>query len=92
MRVRRELTDLDGLMRGLGALARAQPHVQSALVEAVNEYPAQSVGAFMPFFMRASITDGGQLSSLVLLEDRWAADGKKELKEAVLMARRPRKQ
>lgn len=92
LRGRTELSELDGLIRGIGALARAQPHLQSAVVEAVNEYPAQKVGAFMPFFMRAAITDATQVATaLTRLEERWTADGTKELKEAVVMARRPRK-
>jgi predicted KAP-like P-loop ATPase len=92
LRGRTDITELDGLIRGIGALSRAQPHLQPVVLEAINEYPAQKVGPFMPFFMRAAITDVSLVTTaLVLLEDRWMADGKRELQEAVVMARRPRK-
>jgi len=42
--------------------------------------------------MRATITDATQVATaLTRLEERWTADGTKELQEAVVMARRPRK-
>ncbi|MHB8391240.1 MAG: P-loop NTPase fold protein, partial [Acidobacteriaceae bacterium] len=89
LRSRGGLSQLDGPLRGIGALVRSQKHLQGALLSAIDTYPSEKVGSFVPLFLRRNITDTGALERLKTIEDRWTVDGEPALKEAVLVGRRP---
>jgi len=93
LRGRPELSELDGLLRGIGVLCRAQPHLQTTFLEALDEYPARKIAPFMPIFLRSTITSDALIAKqLAILEDRWNAEGSAELQEAIIVGRRRRKQ
>jgi hypothetical protein len=88
LRGRTELKEVGGPLRGLAALVRAHPHLQIGYVEAIDGFPAQKMGPFMPLYMRSAITDERAIPALRQVENRWDAEGDQLLKEAIIVARR----
>jgi len=84
-----ELSAYDGTpLRGLSALVRAHQSLQSRLVEAIDAFPVDRIGIFMPMYMRTWVSEAEALTRLIQLESRWEREGSKGLKEALTVARR----
>jgi len=89
LRGKSQLKELDGgPLRGLAALVRAHQHLQAGYVDAIDALPAESIGAFMPLYMRGALTDSSAIAKFSQTEERWTAEGDRLLKEAVVVARR----
>ena len=82
------LSALDGTpLRGLGAIAEAHPALQVRLIDAIDAFPVDRIGAFLPLHVRTWATDPAAVERLAQLQDRWEREGDKSLKEAVIYAR-----
>jgi len=88
LRTRADLKERPAVLNGLGALVSVHADLQRRLLEAIADYPADRIGAWLPFYLRGTFTDASNQRALQQLEQRLRDDGDNALKEALAAAAR----